>query len=144
MFRDPAAVEPGSAPGLPTAQRLDRDAVKIGDLFRRGNKSVIDAARFHIQCGRRLAAKKKALGHGLWLRWLTANADTLGFADDRTARRLMSGWKSWRKHYRSDAAANRALASDLNDPAKALLLSRRIWGHNDIADAWMNSGNDEC
>jgi hypothetical protein len=141
MFRDPAAVEPRIAP---TAQQLDRDAILIGDLFRRGNQSIIDAARCHIECGKRLAAKKKALGHGQWLPWLKANANVLGFDDDSTARRLMSGWKSWRKHYQSDEAANRALAHDLNDPANALLLSRQIWGHNDIANAWMNSRNDEC
>jgi ParB family chromosome partitioning protein len=126
----------------PTAT-VDPDAAAIGDLYRKGNQSTIAAARFHIQCGKRLAAKKRELGHGRWLRWLKANANVLGFDDDRTARRLMAGWKSWRKHYQSDDKAKRALASDLNDPAKALLLSRQIWGHNDIANAWINSGNDE-
>jgi ParB family chromosome partitioning protein len=141
MFRDPAAVQPHSEPRLPPAQ--DRDAVEIGDLFCRGNQSIIDAARFHIECGKRLAAKKKELGHGSWLPWLKANANVLGFDDDRTARRLIAGWKSWRKRYQSDDAAYRALASDLNDRAQALQISRQIWDHNDIANGWVNSGNDE-
>jgi hypothetical protein len=58
------------------------------------------------------------LAHGQWLPWLKANAEVLGFKADRTARLLMR------------AAANRKLASDLNE-ATAVALNRLLWGHAD-------------
>jgi hypothetical protein len=129
MFRDPAAaVEPRIAP----TPQLDRDAVAIGDLYRRGNKSIIDAARYHIECGRRLAAKKKALGYGRWLPWLAGNADALGGLTPRTAQLLMK------------AAANYEVDFAFDDltVTQAKQINRQLW-NNDIANAWVNSGNDE-
>jgi hypothetical protein len=77
-----------------------------------------------------LAAKKQQLRHGHWLPWLEVHADVLGFGE-RAARKLIKG-----------AEENRNLGSDLS-PEQALHISRQIWDHNAIADAWVNSGNDE-
>jgi hypothetical protein len=111
------------------ATRPDRDAVKIGELYRKGNASLIDSARYYLQCGQRLIAKKDELGHGEWLPWLAANADVLGFETRRTAARLMKGAAKWD-------------ASVPFDTAQARQFNRELW-HNDIANGWVNSGNDE-
>jgi hypothetical protein len=130
MFRDPAAVEPRSAPTAPTAPQLDRDAIEIGDLFRRGNTSIIDAARFHIECGKRLAKKKAALGHGHWLPWLKANRDALGGLTPRTAQLLMK------------AAAKYEVDFAFDNIADAKRFHRELW-NNSLLLAQVNSGNDE-
>jgi ParB family chromosome partitioning protein len=72
------------------------------------------SVKYLMECGRSLAKKKQALGHGQWLPWLFANEGTLGFGE-RTARMLM-------------AASNRQLTSDL-DEAGATEISREIWGN---------------
>jgi hypothetical protein len=57
----------------------DKDATEIGQLYRKAHGSLIDSVNYAMQCGQRLAAKKKEVGHGNWLSWLAANADALGF-----------------------------------------------------------------
>jgi hypothetical protein len=97
----------------------DTDAGIIGDLYRKSRGSLVDSVRYAHECGTKLKAVKASLAHGQWLPWLEVNAEVLGFANDSTARRLMT-------------LANRALAHDL-DGAAALDLSRETWGHNEIA-----------
>jgi hypothetical protein len=126
-MRDPAA-EPHIAP---SAQQLDRDAVEIGDLYRKAKQSIIDSVRYQIECGHRLAAKKDEVGHGRWLPWLAANADVLGFENRTTASRLIKLANDASTHHWDDL-----------DVAQARQISRRLW-NNDIAAGWGNSGNAE-
>jgi hypothetical protein len=99
----------------------DKDAAEIGDLYRKARRSLIGSVQFAIECGQRLTTKKKSLGHGEWLPWLEANADTLGFDNRKTASRLMKLAKDY-------GSPNGALAPHLND-ANVLQISRQIWGH---------------
>jgi hypothetical protein len=131
MTLDAAAFEPRGAPSLPTAPQLqDGDAVEIGKLYRKGNQSIIDAARFHIECGQLLAKKKRELGHGHWLPWLTANANVLGGLTPRTAQLLMK------------AAAKYEVNFVFDDIADAKRFHRELW-NNSLLLAQVNSGNDE-
>ena len=98
----------------------DADAVEIGRRWARGNASIADGIRDHLECGQRLLAKKRALqethGHGCWLPWLKANETILGFGE-RTAQKLMRA-----------AETNTTLAADMTED-KALEINRRMWGH---------------
>jgi hypothetical protein len=93
----------------------DRDAVEIGALYRKAKQSIIDGVRFALECGHKLKAKKDKIGHGKWIAWIEDNADALGFGI-RSADRLMRG-------------ATKLDASVQFDEAKALQISRLIWGH---------------
>ena len=68
----------------------DRDAVEIGELYRKAKSSVVDSVRYLLEAGHRLMRKKQEVGHGNWLPWLEANADVLGFDNPRTPQRLMT------------------------------------------------------
>jgi len=98
---------------------VDADAAEIGRLYAHGNAKLVEAVNLHLECGRRLLAKKESLrasiGHGGWLAWLKANHETLGF-DRTTAARLMNA-----------AKANVAPAQHLSE---ALEISRQMWGHD--------------
>jgi len=96
---------------------LDRDAVEIGDLYRKACSSVADSVRYLIEAGQRLLNKKASLGRGEWLLWLEANAEILGFDTRRTAARLMEAAVKW------DASVS------FTDQ-EAIEVSRTIWGHN--------------
>ena len=98
----------------------DKDAAEIGDLYRKARMSLVGSVRFAIECGQRLTTKKESLGHGQWIPWLEANADTLGFKNDSTARRLMTLAKTYS-----------APAHDM-DEATALTFSRQLWGHVNV------------
>lgn len=95
----------------------DRDAVEIGDLYRKARSSVADSVRYSIEAGHRLLAKKASLQRGEWLPWLEANADVLDFDTPRTAQRLMD-------------VATEYDAGVAFDDQKAIEISRTIWGHN--------------
>jgi N6-adenosine-specific RNA methylase IME4 len=113
----------------PTVIKPDKDAVAIGELYRKARLSLIESVRYAHACGERLIAKKATLGHGQWLPWLAANADVLGFDNRRTASRLMA------------LAANGALASHL-DEATAITYNRQLWGHADEQDSEDNDPDE--
>jgi hypothetical protein len=96
---------------------IDPDAERIGSLYRAARKSAAESARHIIEAGRRLAEKKKSLGHGEWLPWLAVNAEVLGFDTPRTAQRLM-------------AVAGKCDASAAFDECAAVEIMRTAWGHN--------------
>jgi ParB family chromosome partitioning protein len=73
---------------------------------------IVFATRWNV----RLRAKQAALAHGEWLRWLTDNADILGFSNRRTASRLISAADKW------------DVDAPFND-ARAVEISREIWGN---------------
>lgn len=98
--------------------RADDDAVDIGILLRKARLSIVDSAKYQIEAGHRLKAKKDELDRGQWLPWLEANANALGFDDRRTATRLMATAAKWG-------------ASVPFDETKALQISRETWGHQD-------------
>jgi hypothetical protein len=98
-------------------QRADEDAVAIGVLYRKGQEAIRDSIKYHLQAGRKLIQKKESMPHGEWVRWLQANAVTLGFKHRTTASRLMKV-----------AAANDALTHPLNE-AEAIRINRRLWGN---------------
>lgn len=94
---------------------LDYAPTAIGTLYQRAKADFRSSVSLLIECGHELIAAKEAVPFGDWLLWLKAHRDELGFCD-RTARRLM------------DAASKWTPASDLDDE-EALILSRKIWGH---------------
>jgi DNA N-6-adenine-methyltransferase (Dam)/Protein of unknown function (DUF3102) len=51
---------------------------------------VLESISHLIEAGKRLLAKKAAMSHGQWTQWLEDNQPTLGFGNDRTARKLMT------------------------------------------------------
>jgi ParB family chromosome partitioning protein len=95
----------------------DRDAVEIGELYRKAKSSVVDSVRYLLEAGHRLMRKKQEVGHGNWLPWLEANADVLGFDNPRTPQRLMT-------------ISGKYDAGVAFDETKAFAISREIWGHN--------------
>ena len=107
---------------------VDGDAVAIGELYERGNLSIVDAVVKHLECGALLTKIKASMAHGAWESWVVGNEGVLGFGV-RTARRLMKANK-----------AKRTLASDL-DTVEAITFSRQMWGHD--AHVAANSGNNE-
>jgi phage N-6-adenine-methyltransferase len=96
---------------------VDKDAIAIGDLYRRARASIVDSVRYAIEAGHRLTKKKEELAHGEWLPWLKANAGVLGFESRFTAAKLMNG-------------ATKCAASGTFDEQHALEANRLIWGHN--------------
>lgn len=97
---------------------VDKDAVEIGELYRRAKTALVDSVLHYRDCGKRLAQKKASLAHGQWLPWLAANADTLGFETHRTAQLLIK------------AAANTKSTSHLSHD-EAVAISRQTWGNGD-------------
>jgi ParB family chromosome partitioning protein len=95
---------------------VDGDAVEIGDLYERAKSDVVGGVLHLAECGRKLAAKQAAVGHGKWISWLSSNAGILGFDTPRTAQRLIK------------LAANATLASPLEIEGAAQLL-KLTWGH---------------
>jgi hypothetical protein len=94
----------------------DADAVEVGELYHRGRLSFVDSARYLIEAGRRLIAKKTTLAHGQWLSWLSGNDGVLGFASPSTASRLMRGARKFGVDAQFDENA-------------ALEFFRGIWGN---------------
>jgi ParB family chromosome partitioning protein len=131
MFRDPSAIKNVHRTALADRALRDRDAIAIGELYRKANRSLIDSVRYQIECGQRLASKKEQLGHGSWLAWLKANADVLGFETRQTAATLMRA-----------AKCNVDVTFDNLTVAQARQISRQLW-HNHITLGWPNTGNDE-
>ena len=104
---------------------LDKDAVAIGDLYRKARSSMVDSMLDLTEAGHRLIKKKASLERGEWLPWLTANEDVLGFKE-RAARLMMKG-ASWVEN--NLECRNRQLAADLTE-TEATQLNRMFWGHN--------------
>jgi hypothetical protein len=97
----------------------DIDAIEIGTIYRRANRSAIDAVRDWWQCGQRLIHKKASdpTLSRRWLLWLADNEQSLGFGEG-VARRLMQF-----------ARENRQLTGEISaEDAKCLL-----------GDLWWNS-----
>jgi N6-adenosine-specific RNA methylase IME4 len=94
---------------------VDKAAIEIGDLYRKGCSSLVDSAKYYIEAGRLLIEVKKTKPHGQWLPWLAKNAEVLGFGARRTATKLMQGTK-W--------AVNGPF-----DEAQAVKISRKLWGN---------------
>lgn len=97
---------------------LDADATAIGELYRKARTSMVDSIRCLAEAGRKLSSKKASLGHGKWVPWLEANAETLGFETPRTAQRLLLIGRKY----------------DVNvafDEGEALRLNRIAWGNDD-------------
>jgi hypothetical protein len=105
-----------------TVIKPDKDAAKIGELYRKARLSLVESVRFAIACGQRLIEKKADLkqefGHGSWQPWLRDNADVLGFETPLTAQRLMK------------LASNTSSTKHL-DEFGALAISRQLWGNTD-------------
>lgn len=95
----------------------DKDAVEIGDLYRKARSSVADSVRYSLDAGARLLKKKAELDRGEWLPWLEANADVLDMDITCTPQRLMK------------AAVQFGASAEFIDE-KAIEVSRTIWGHN--------------
>lgn len=95
---------------------VDKEALEIGELYKRAKTSLIESVRAQMECGRLLIAKKENMGHGEWLPWLKANEGILGFDNPRTAQRLMQ-------------VANTASTPHLDESA-AVAISRQTWGNN--------------
>lgn len=96
---------------------LDNDAVKIGELYTKARTSIVDSARFMLEAGAKLAAKKESLPHGEWLPWLKENKETLGFEDiTAVPQRLMK-------------VARKFDASVEYDEPTALAINREAHGH---------------
>jgi phage N-6-adenine-methyltransferase len=112
----------------------DTDAVEIGRLYGKAKSSAVDSVKYAVECGHRLIAKKAALkeqiGHGSWLPWLEANADTLGFDTRQTSAALMR-------------AAAKCNASVTFDEPKALEFNRQIWGHAAPVRGTAGTGENE-
>jgi hypothetical protein len=107
--------------------RFDPDAVIIGNLFRRGCTSFAESARYYLDAGRRLIAKKAeiiAVRKGNWLSWLEANEAALGFKE-RAARLLMNAANNY-------AGTNRQSTTDLdiNDAHWLIKFNRQMWGNH--------------
>src|SRR5215831_9011659 len=102
---------------LYTHSNVDKDAVQIGELYRKARASVADSVRYLIEAGQRLIKKKQELGHGNWLPWLEANADVLEMNIESTPQRLMK------------AAAKFSASAEYGED-EVLQISREIWGHN--------------
>jgi hypothetical protein len=68
--------------GAAVTKPFDPIALKIGRAYKGGRGQMIEA-------GKLLAGVKATLKHGVWLPWLKANADALGFDHPSTASRLM-------------------------------------------------------
>jgi phage N-6-adenine-methyltransferase len=96
---------------------FDRDAAEIGELYRKFRASLIESVHYALECGQRLTAKKRELGHGNWLPWLEAYADVLGMNIESTPQRLMK------------AAAKFSASAEYSED-ETLRISREIWGHN--------------
>src|SRR5262245_33521073 len=115
---------------------IDVEAVKIGELYRKAKSSIVDSMRYSVQCGLRLKAKKKAVGHGNWLRWLADNASVLQFETERTAERLIK-----------IAGVEGAKAIiDVNveyDETKALELNRLLWANGAPIRGTAGTGENE-
>lgn len=97
----------------------DEDAAVIGQLYAAARKSQVDSVRYLIECGSKLIEKKNSMEHGSWLPWLSANGEVLGFASRQTASRLM------KLASKEDGALTHHL-----DEAKALEISRELWGND--------------
>jgi hypothetical protein len=99
----------------------DKDAIAIGRLCEKAKGSIVDSVKYLIEAGQKLAKKKDEVGHGEWLPWLKANADTLGFAVQKnachTAARLIKL-----------ANPNHAPARDFTE-TEASQISKSVWGH---------------
>jgi hypothetical protein len=111
---------------------VDRDAIEIGELYRNARTSFVDSAKYLIECGNRLIAKKESpeMGHGTWLPWLKENEDVLGFSSRVTAARLMAC-----------ARSNVALTQHL-DESSALAISRQTWGNKDSQLIQQSTSNE--
>jgi hypothetical protein len=101
------------------AASYDRDAVRIGELYRDARTSMADSVRYLIDAGHRLIAKKDSVGHGRWLPWLEAIAEVLGFETRQTAHKLMQ-------------AALKCRVDATFDNDEALQISRQIWGQGNV------------
>ena len=109
-------------------QKIDKDAVEIGKLYKHVRLNLIASVRCSIECGQRLAAKKATLKHGEWLPWLEANRASLGFGES-AAKMMMR------------TAANRQPAADLDDD-EALEISREMWGHEEATASFRRRANE--
>jgi phage N-6-adenine-methyltransferase len=96
---------------------IDKDAIAIGKVYQKAKTSIADSIHYAIECGHRLIAKKKSVGHGQWLLWLAEHGDVLGFSDRKTASRLIAAAAKWG-------------AGAPFDEAEAIAISRLVWGHN--------------
>ena len=114
---------------LASKAAIAAEATAIGKLYERAGMSFIESVEALAEAGRLLIEIKETMPHGAWLRWLDANAETLGFVKS-TAQRLMNA-----------ARLKTAPARYLDKPA-ALKISREIWGHK-VAHVSANSGDNE-
>jgi phage N-6-adenine-methyltransferase len=106
---------------------VDRDAVEMGELYRKARSAMVDSIRYLIEAGHRLAKKKQEVRRGNWLPWLEANTDVLGFGVS-AAGKLMK-------------VASKFVAGYEFDQEQALAISREIWGHN--VRGTQGTGKDE-
>lgn len=112
-------------------QIVDREAIEIGELYEKARTSIVDSVRYQIECGHRLAEKKRSLPHGAWLPWLEANSGVLGFSSRRTASMLL----------RAAGALNGKSTAHLTE-SDAVEISRKMWG-NDNTIATKHTGDQE-
>lgn len=134
-----------------TTSDLDRDAVEIGELYRKARQSNVDSAAFNLKAGRKLIAKKEALARGRWLPWLQEHAAVLGFETPRTAQLLIKSAIQyevdfvfdettaaefnrgvWNRSRRRAAAAGHASDAD-----------RDMETHSNVAEASRGEGADD-
>jgi phage N-6-adenine-methyltransferase len=109
-------------------QIIDREAVEIGDLARKGVE--------RIEAGRRLLAKAE-IGHGNFGRWIATHKNLLGFGDS-TARRLMGAAKRALTHELTagELWGNASAGShEWYTPAKYIEMARRVLGQIDLDPA---------
>ena len=107
---------------------LDPDAVEIGELYEKASTSIINSARYLVECAHRLVAKKRDLSHGNWRSWLDAHREVLGF-EVRAAQMIVK-------------AASKYEVNFVFDQITATKLIRQIWG-NGGGRGTQGTGEDE-
>lgn len=107
---------------------FDRDAVRIGDAYRKAGAAQIDSAKHYLACGHMLTEKKETLKHGEWLRWLKANESVLGF-QKRSGQKMMD-------------AASKCAVDYAFDEAGAIEFSRQMWDNDTQTANYRSSADD--
>ena len=108
---------------------VDKDAIEIGNLYRRACSSLVDSALFGKEAGTRLIVKKSSTSP--WLEWLHSNENVLGFGES-TAQRFMQF-----------AVENPALTQD-SPPEVLASAIRKLWGNKpqSLMDVHYSSDDD--
>jgi len=122
------ATQPESQNVVRLVRDGDSDAEKIGALYTKAKRSLVNQLRYLIEAGQAMRYKKGSMPRGEWLPWLEDNAEVLGFGD-RTARRLLEiGLMDVNVQYDESEAAERL---------------RKFWGNEATRKVKPYTGDNE-